>query len=129
MADTPQGHLTAAANFLDMAETYLSEYPAEAVSNAILAAIRAADAVCLARLGRTSKADDHREAAKLLEEAFENTQWADEAKDKAKDFKELLSEKTVVQYHVQNMTDRRALGLFRKAKGLVEWARDILRSL
>jgi hypothetical protein len=129
MADTPQGHLTAAAHFLEIAETYLSEYPAEAVSNAILAAIRAADAVCLARLGRTSKADDHREAAELLRRALRDTQWANEAKAKAKDLTELLSEKTPVQYHVQNMTDPRALGLFRKAKGLVEWAQDILRNL
>jgi hypothetical protein len=129
MADTPQGHLTAATHFLEIAEMYLSEYPAEAVSNAIMAAIHANDAICLAKLGYTSKADDHRAAVALLLLALKDTQWANEAKSKAKGFAELLSKKTLVQYHVLNMTDPRARSLFRKAKGFVEWARDLLRNL
>lgn len=62
--------LSAARKFLEVADLYVDDVDPEgrrvAASNAVLAGIAAADAMCCARLGKHAVGDDHRAAADLV---------------------------------------------------------------
>ncbi|WP_349899390.1 hypothetical protein [Parafrigoribacterium soli] len=82
-------------------------------SNAILAGIAAADAICGLVLGERSSGDDHAQAIMLLKRATHPSTKA------ANSLRRLLTQKTPVQYGVDaiNASD---------AASLIGWARDIV---
>lgn len=58
-----RGHLSKAQEFLAEAKSALANgHLNAATSNAVIAGINAKDAICLVLVGKTSKADDHRQA-------------------------------------------------------------------
>ncbi len=82
-------------------------------SNAILAGIAAADAICGLVLGLRSSGDDHAAAIALLKQATHPSTKA------ANGLKRLLTEKTPVQYG----SDGISAG---DAANMIRWARDIV---
>lgn len=65
-----RGHLSKAQEFLAEAKSALANgHLNAATSNAIIAGINAKDAICLVLVGKTSKADDHRQAVAELRKA------------------------------------------------------------
>ncbi|GAB3224655.1 hypothetical protein GCM10027586_13190 [Kineococcus gypseus] len=92
-AATAREHLAVARERLEVAnaEPGPSEMAQVAASNAVLAAIAAADAVCGSTLGECSGEQDHRTATALLR----RVQGADELVAK---LQRLLADKTALQY-------------------------------
>lgn len=111
-----RARLQEARVYLDMAEL---AGPGKAAgnkvagSNAILAGIAAADAICGLVLGERSAGDDHAQAINLLKKAIHPSTKA------ATSLKRLLTQKTPVQYGADaiSATD---------AANLIKWARDIV---
>jgi hypothetical protein len=102
--------------YLAMAELAGSGSSAEnkvAGSNAILAGIAAADAICGLVLGERSAGDDHTQAINLLKKAIHPSTKA------ATSLKRLLTQKTPVQYGADAISAS-------DAADLIRWARDIL---
>ena len=65
--DEARGHLTKAREFLDAAELSSDlDLRNAATSDAVISAINAKDAICLALTGRTSKSDNHSQAVEEL---------------------------------------------------------------
>lgn len=83
-------------------------------SNAILAGIAAADAICGLVLGERSASDDHAEAIGLLKRATHPSTKA------ATSLTRLLTRKTPVQYGVDAISST-------DAANLIRWARDVLQ--
>jgi hypothetical protein len=112
-----RARLSEARAYLETAELYVaSNSPAErkaSVSNAILAGIAGADAICGLVLGERSSGEDHAEAVTLL------TQAVRPAKKAPNSLRRLLSEKTPVQYGVQPVS-------LADAAQLLKWARDVV---
>lgn len=112
-----RARLKEARVYLAMAELAGSGNSAEnkvAGSNAILAGIAAADAICGLVLGERSAGDDHTQAINLLKKAIHPSTKA------ATSLKRLLTQKTPVQYGA----DAISAG---EAADLIKWARDILQ--
>ncbi len=102
--------------YLDAAELLDSGAPAEnkvAGSNAILAGIAAADAICGLVLGLRSSGDDHAHAISLLRQATHPSTKAGNS------LARLLTQKTPVQYGSDAISAS-------DAANLVKWARDIV---
>ncbi len=112
-----RARLGEARAYLEMAALHVaSDSPAErkvSGSNAILAGIAAADAICGLVLGERSAGDDHAQAVALL------TQAVRPAKKAPNSLRRLLSEKTPVQYGVQPVS---ALDTAQ----LLKWAGDVV---
>jgi hypothetical protein len=112
-----RARLTEARAYLELAELNVaSDSPAErkvSGSNAILAGIAAADAICGLVLGQRSASEDHVHAVALLAEATRP------AKKAVNSLRRLLTEKTPIQYGVQpvSLTD---------AAQLLKWAHDVV---
>ncbi|WP_291036430.1 hypothetical protein [Herbiconiux sp.] len=83
-------------------------------SNAILAGIAAADAICGLVLGERSAGDDHAQAINLLKKAIHPSTKS------ATSLKRLLTQKTPVQYGADAISAS-------DAANLIRWARDILQ--
>ena len=92
-----------------------------AAALAVLSGIASADAACCAALGRRSRGDDHRRAAALLREIVEG-----EAAAKA--LTELINLKDTAQYGLIPITKRELTTTLRRAKSILEFAREVLRS-
>jgi len=112
-----RARLSEARAYLETAELHVaSKVPAErkvSGSNAILAGIAAADAICGLVLGERSSGEDHAQAVTLL------TQAVSPATKAPNSLRRLLSEKTPVQYGVQPVSAA-------DAAQLVKWARDVV---
>ena len=103
--------------YLSTAEMLDSGSAAEnkvAGSNAILAGIAAADAVCGLVLGLRSAGDDHAQAVSLIKKATHPSTKA------ANSLARLLTQKTPVQYGADAISAS-------DAANLVKWARDIVQ--
>jgi hypothetical protein len=110
-----RARLKEARVYLAMAELAGSGNAAEnkvAGSNAILAGIAAADAICGLVLGERSAGDDNAQAITLLKKAIHPSTKA------ATSLKRLLTQKTPVQYGADAISAS-------DAADLIRWARDI----
>lgn len=102
--------------YLSAAELLDSGSAAEnkvAGSNAILAGIAAADAICGLALGERSSGDDHAQAISLLKRATHPSTKA------ASSLTRLLTQKTPVQYGADAISTT-------DAANLIKWARDVV---
>jgi Tfp pilus assembly protein PilX len=118
------GRAAQAREFLRAAELFLGEARAAnsvAGSNAVLAGIAAADAICGKVLGVCSKGDDHRQAVALLESAVGSV-------NAVRDLERLVSDKSLAGYSAQFLTDSKTRDLVRYAGRIVEAMESILRS-
>lgn len=112
-----RARLSEARLYLSAAELLDSGAAAEnkvAGSNAILAGIAAADAICGLALGERSAGDDHAQAVSLLKKATHPSTKA------ANSLKRLLVQKTPVQYGADAISAT-------EAADLIRWARDIVQ--
>jgi len=112
-----RGRLKDAQAYLELAELgAASTSPAErrvSGSNAILAGIAAADAICGLSLGERSSGDDHIQAAALLERAVRPRTKT------VTNFRRLVTDKTPIQYGVQPVS-------VADAAALLKWAKEIV---
>ena len=99
----------AAAELLDLGASAENKV---AGSNAILAGVAAADAICGLVLGERSSGDDHAQAVTLLRRATHPSTKA------ANSLRRLLTRKTPVQYGTDAISAS-------DASDLIAWARDI----
>lgn len=83
-------------------------------SNAILAGIAAADAICGLALGERSSGEDHVQAAALLERAVRPRTKT------VTSFRRLLTDKTPIQYGVQPVSVADSAALLKWAKEIVD---------
>jgi hypothetical protein len=101
-----------------------AEIPASrsvAAALAVLSGIASADAACCAALGRRSRGEDHREAAALLREIVPAGDRA------AKALIDLLNLKDTARYGLIPITQRQLTAALRRAKTLLDFARETLR--
>lgn len=91
-----------------------------AAALAVLSGIAAADAACCPALGRRSRGDDHREAAALLRQIVDGDR-------PAKALIELLNLKDTAQYGLIPITKRELTTTLRRARTLLDFAREVLR--
>ena len=121
-----------AQGFWDLAQAGYapkSRFGNPAASNAIMAVIAANDALCL-RLGlRQPKGESHTEAAELLKEACRGTEWESEASDKARQLREMLGQKTAVQYLGKPLPADKLDKLMKQAERFMDWAAGILSTV
>lgn len=113
--------LDRAGEFLDAARDCLSRgHHQAAVSNAVHAAIAAADAVTVFHVGKRSARQRHEEAAHLL-----GTLGLPESEvePRARQLRRLLGLKTKAEYTDELVTAHEAQASVRDAERLVEWAR------
>ena len=111
-----RARLKEARLYLSAAELLDSGSAAEnkvAGSNAILAGIAAADAICGLVLGERSAGDDHTQAINLLKRATHPSTKA------ANSLSRLLTQKTPVQYGADSLSAS-------ETAQLIKWARDIV---
>lgn len=87
-----------------------------AASNAVIAGINAKDAICLVLVGKTSKADDHRQAVKELKQAGKI------GAELAPTLDRLLKTKTKSQYQSVSIAIKDAEVAVRQASRLVDEA-------
>ncbi len=117
-------HVRHAHDFLDGARTSLAfGHLRAAGSDAVLAGIRAKDAICTALTGSTRKSDDHRRAVKELVEALgehPETSTAERA------LADLVKFKTPIQYSTRRIDEPRIAALVRRAESLVALADEIV---
>jgi len=112
-----------ATDFLETATDALTLHPERtnvAISNAVLAGIAAADAICGHTLGQAAKGDAHDEAARLLGTT------GPEAAQQVNDLRRLLALKTNSQYSPLVLTDSTATDAIRWASRLIEAMRTVL---
>jgi len=116
-----RGHLAKAQEFLSEAKSALANGHANAAtSNAIIAGINAKDAICLVLVGKTSKADDHRQAVAELKKAGKI------GADLAATLDRLLKPKTKSQYQSLSMVIKDAEAAVNQAVRLVEEAERVV---
>jgi hypothetical protein len=89
--------------------------------NAVNAGIAAADAMCGSKLGYRSSGQDHKQAIRLLAQAFP------EMKSAARDLGRLLEAKTLTSYGAGHITQDRARDLLKYATRLVDEMNSVLR--
>ena len=129
MADW-QGYLRQAHRFWEGAEAaHDPEHASQAVSNAILAAIAANDAVCLYLLGEVSGSGSHAEAARHLQTACKGTRWEREAATHARQFAQILREKNAAQYEGRPLAPETADRIMTQARRFLDWVERVLPPL
>lgn len=120
--EAARGHLTKAEEFLVEAKSALANGHANvATSNAVIAGINAKDAICLVLVGKTAKADDHRQAVGELRKAGKI------GADLALTLDRLLKTKTKSQYQTLSMVMKEAESAVNQAARLVEEASRVVR--
>jgi hypothetical protein len=97
------------------------EYASPAAALAVLAGIAASDAACCKALGRRSRAQDHREAAGLVEQVTPGGRQA------ANQLRRLLNLKDEAHYGLFDVGGQDLKTALRQAANLVEFAGDVLR--
>jgi HEPN domain-containing protein len=119
--EVARAHLAKAEEFLAEAMAALERgHASAATSNAVIAGINAKDAMCLALVGSTSKADDHRQAVAELRRAGKA------GTDLAPALDRLLKSKTRAQYQSIPVSVRDAEMAVRQAEKLVAGARAVV---
>ena len=112
-----------AEDFLETATDALTLHPDRrnvAISNAVLAGIAAADAICGRVLGEAAKGDAHDEATRLL------ATTGPAAQAQVNDLRRLLALKTNSQYSPLILTDSAAADAIRSAGRLIEAMHAVL---
>jgi hypothetical protein len=114
-----------ARSFLEVAELAAEEgedieYSSAAAALAVLAGIAASDAACCKALRRRSRGQDHREAARLVE------QIAPGGKQAANSLKRLIDLKDEAHYGLFDVSGQDLKAALRQAAGLVEFAAEVL---
>jgi hypothetical protein len=110
--------LAQAEKYLQIAKAETGKDPASlhvAATNAIFAGIAASDAACCAKLGKYSRSQNHRDAAKMLESIELG------GRNASKDFELLVGKKDEANYGF-NISVTELKTLLRKAEGLVTFA-------
>jgi len=116
-----RGHLSKAQEFLAEAKSALANgHLNAATSNAVIAGINAKDAICLVLVGKTSKADDHRQAVTELRKAGKI------GADLAVTLDRLLKPKTKSQYQSLSMVIKDAEAAVNQAVRLVAEAERVV---
>lgn len=116
-----RGHLAKAQEFLAEAQSALTNgHPNAATSNAVIAGINAKDAICLVLVGKTRKAEDHRQAVGELKKAGKI------GADLATTLDRLLKPKTKSQYQSASMVIKDAEAAVNQAARLVEEAERVV---
>ncbi len=120
-----RARLDNAAKSLEVAELVarereIPESRSVAAALAVLAGIAASAAACCAALGRRSRADDHRQAATPLPEIRDGDRAA-------KALLDLLNLKDTAQYGLIPITARELTTALRRAKTLLDFARETVR--
>ncbi len=116
-------HLAKAQEFLGEAKSALANgHLNAATSNAVIAGINAKDAICLVLVGKTSKADGHRQAVVELRKAGKI------GADLAVTLDRLLKPKTKSQYQALSMTIKDAEVAVSQAGRLVEGAERVVQA-
>jgi hypothetical protein len=115
-----------AQKFLEVAELVAEEgedveYASPAAALAVLAGIAASDAACCKALGRRSRAQDHRQAASLLEQVTPGGEAA------AKSLERLLNLKDEAHYGLFDVGGNDLKTALRQAGKLAEFAAEVLR--
>lgn len=118
-ASDAAARLTDARSFLDAALLFVEDSTDVAGSNAVLAGIAAADAVCCALLGRRSASGDHAAAVELLAQADSEA---------ANRLRRLLRIRTKAQYSERNLTAGEVKTALRQAEVLVNVAEAAVAS-
>ena len=119
--EAARGHLAKANEFLSEAESALQNgHLSVATSNAVIAGINAKDAICLALVGRTSKSDEHRQAAAELRKAGKA------GAELASTLDRLLRAKTKAQYQSLPITRKDAEVAVRQAGQLAGGAQAVM---
>jgi hypothetical protein len=98
------------------------EYANASATLAVLGGIAAADAICCSTLGRRSRADDHRDAERLLGDV---ELVGNEA---ARTLRALVALKDDAQYGFYAIGSAQLTGALRKARRLVDLATDTVAS-
>ena len=115
--EAARGHLSKAQEFLAEAKSALANGHANvATSNAVIAGINAKDAICLVLVGKTVRADDHRQAVGELRKAGKI------GADLASTLDRLLKPKTKSQYQTLSMVMKDAESAVKQATRLVDEA-------
>jgi hypothetical protein len=114
-----------ARKFLEVAELLVEEgddieYASPAAALAVLAGIAASDAACCRALGMRSRAQDHRQAAVLLERV------APGGKTAAKSLERLLNLKDEAHYGLFDVSGNDLKSALRQASKLVEFGTEVL---
>ena len=119
--EAARGHLTKAQEFLAEATSALANGHANvATSNAIIAGINAKDTICLVLVGKTAKAEDHRQAVGELRKAGKI------GADLAPTLDRLLKSKTKSQYQSSSMAMKDAESAVNQATRLVDEASRVV---
>ena len=105
---------------LAAAQEEIPASPNVAAAVAVLSGIASAEAACCAALGRRSRGDDHREAAALLRQIVDRERAA-------KAVLELINLKDTAQYGLVPITKRELTTTLRRARILLDFAREVLR--
>ena len=122
-----QGFLMEARRFWDVAELANDpEHVNQAVSNAILAAITANDAVCLFLIDERPGGQSHAEAARVLQRACRGTQWEAESAQRSRQLADILQQKTASQYQGKALSQDAADRVMKQAQWFLEWAEGVL---
>jgi hypothetical protein len=117
-------HLGKARQFLAAATTSIdASHHDAALLGAIHAGISAADAVAITLAGIRSTDPDHLKAADLLVEVGRD---AKNVEAHARQLRQLLMKKNVVEYESRRATAAEALDAVRRATRLCEWASDVV---
>ena len=127
-ASEARARLRQAESFVHVADfslgqsTTSEELPLRGVAAAlaVLAGIAAADAVCCARLGKRSRAQDHIQAVELLRTVHPR------GEDLARDLDRLLKIKDNVHYGAIVISARDAAAAVDRARRMIETAKDVV---
>ena len=115
-----------AREFLEAADQALAESRFDAaVLNAVHAGISAGDAVCVALAGLRSADPDHQRGVDLLGEV---ASASPEVAAKARQLRQLLQRKDIVEYESRRATSAEAREAVKRAQRLVEWAAEQVRA-
>jgi len=124
---TWRDHLTEAHRFWEVAEAaYDPEHRNQALSSAILGAIAANDALCLAFGGTVPGAASHARAGNEMQLALRGTRHEAEAAARARQLAEILEHKTAVQYGGRPARPEAADRLMKQAGRYIEWVEAVL---
>jgi HEPN domain-containing protein len=126
--DVPRGQARAyvekAGQFLDVARDAADAARHDAAMlAAIHASISAADAATVALAGQRSSDPDHGRAAELLDEIGGGTS---EVSAHAKQLRQLLAKKNMVEYESRRATAKDAADAVKRADRLVAWASSLV---
>lgn len=115
--------LAKAQEFFDASEIEMDWKLYNAASaNAVTSGINSKDAICLKLTGKTSKTQNHADAAKELKQAGKD------GADVAPNLRRLLDSKTKAQYQTNDVAKKEAEQSIERARSLLEVAQRVVTS-